>query len=162
MLSLQALHDGQDHSFSNVSNSDERNFSKELLKLSVMGTDTMSSFSSLTAEQKQLLHVIVVLKVLESKSPVLNNAPFNSSKTTCKNSATSCWELKSNRALQLDGILGLSAHREFDGSIGTADFSLITIFSTIDFSNRNSSADSAEEALQSKGITLSACRIVLA
>ena len=110
----------------------------------------MSSFSSLTAEQKQLLHVIVVLKVLKSKSPVLNDAPFNSSKTTCKNSATFCWEIKSNRALQLHGMLGLSAHRKFEESIGTADFSLITVFSTVDVSNRNSSADSAEEASKVK------------
>ena len=65
MLSLQELHDGQNHSFSNFSSSDERNFSKELLTLSAMGTDTMSSFSSLTAELKQLLYVIVVFKVLE-------------------------------------------------------------------------------------------------
>ena len=65
LLSLQVIHDGQNHSFSNVSNSDERNLSKELLILPAMGTDTMLSFSSLTAEQKQLLHVIVVLKVLD-------------------------------------------------------------------------------------------------
>ena len=52
MLSLKELHDGQNHSFSNVSSSDERNFSKELLKLSAMRTDTMSSFSSLIAEKK--------------------------------------------------------------------------------------------------------------
>ena len=38
MLSLQALHDGKNHTFSNVSNSDERNFSKELSILSAMGT----------------------------------------------------------------------------------------------------------------------------
>ena len=67
MLYFQELHDGQNHSFSNFSNFDERNFSKELLTLSAMETDTMSSFSSVTAEQKQLLHVIIVLKVLESK-----------------------------------------------------------------------------------------------
>ena len=30
MLSLQELHDRQNHSFSNVSNSDERKFSKKL------------------------------------------------------------------------------------------------------------------------------------
>ena len=49
MVSLQELHDRQKHSLSNASNSDERNFSKELL--SAMGTDTMSGFSFLTAEQ---------------------------------------------------------------------------------------------------------------
>ena len=67
MLFLEELHDRQNHSFSNVSNS-------------AMGTDTMSGFSSLTAEQKQLLHVIAVIKVLESESSVLNDVPFNSSK----------------------------------------------------------------------------------
>ena len=45
------LHDGQNHSFSNVNNSDEGNFSKE-----PMGTDAMSSFLSLAAEKKQLFH----------------------------------------------------------------------------------------------------------
>ena len=47
-------------------------------------------------------------------------------------------------------MLGLSAHRKFEESIGTADFSLITVFSTVDVSNRNSSADSAEEASKVK------------
>ena len=41
MLSLQELHDGQNHSFSSFINSDERNFSKEVLTLSAMGTDTI-------------------------------------------------------------------------------------------------------------------------
>ena len=162
MLSLQELHDGQNHSFSNFINSDERNFSKEVLTLSAMGTDTMSSFSSLTAEQKQLLHVIVVLKVLESKSSALIDVPFNSSKTTSKISATSCWELKSKGALRVEEILCLSAHRKLEGSIGTVDLSLIAMFSAIDFSNGDNCVDSAEEVLQSKGITLSAWRIVLA
>ena len=99
MLSLKELHDEQNHSFSDVNISDERNFSKELSTLSAMGIDTISSFSSLTAEQKQLLHVIVVLKVLESKSSVLIDAPFNSSKTTCIISATSYWKLKLKGAL---------------------------------------------------------------
>ena len=161
MLSLQDLHDALNHSFSKVINSDERNFSKELLPLSAMGTDTMSSFSSLTAEQKQLLNVIVVLKVLESKSSVLIDVSFNLSKTTCRTSATSCWELKSEGALQVDDILHLSTHRKFEGSIGTADFSLIAISAT-DFSNGDSCADSAQDILQSKGITLSACRMLLA
>ena len=124
MLSLQELHDGQNHSFSNVSNSDKRNFSKELLTLSAMGTDTISGFSSLTAEQKQLLHVIVVLKVLQSKSSVLVDVAFNSSKTACRISATSCWDLKSKGAPREDEILHLSAHRKFEGLIGTADIFL--------------------------------------
>ena len=164
MLSIQKLHDAQNHSFSKVINSDERNLSKELLTLSAMGTNTMSSFSFLTAEQNKLLHVIVVLKGLESKSSVLIDVSFNLSKTTCRISATSCcWELKSKGALQVDEILHLSTHRkfEFEGSIGTADFSLIAI-SVIDFSNGDSRADSAEEVLQSEGITFSACRMVLA
>ena len=62
----------------------------------------MPSFSFLTAEQNQLLHVTVVLKVLDSKSPVLIDVPFNSSKTTCRISATPCWELKSKGPLQVD------------------------------------------------------------
>ena len=52
ILSPKELHDGQNQSFSDVNQSDERKFSKELLKLSAMETDTMSSFSSLTEEQK--------------------------------------------------------------------------------------------------------------
>ena len=65
MLSLQGLHDGQNHT----------SFSKELLTLSAMGADTMSSFSSPTAEQKELLHVTVVFRVLESKSSALIDVP---------------------------------------------------------------------------------------
>ena len=59
-------------------------------------------------------------------------------------------------------ILHLSAHRKFEGSIGTADFSLLAIFSTIDSSNGDNCADSTVEVLQSKGITFSAQRMVLA
>ena len=44
MLSIQELHDGHNHSFSDVSNSDEKYFSKELLTLSAIGTDKMSFF----------------------------------------------------------------------------------------------------------------------
>ena len=161
MLSLQELLDEQNHSFSNFSNSDERNFSKELLTLSAMGIDTMSSFSSPTAEQKQLLHVIVVFKVLESKSSALIDVPFSSSKTTCRISATFCWWLKSKGGLQVEEILHLSPHRKLEESIGTVDLSLIVIFSATDFINGNNCADSAE-VLQSKGITLSAWRMVLA
>ena len=56
----------------------------------------------------------------------------------------------------------LSAHRKFEESIGTADFSLIVLFSAIDFSNGDNCADSAEEVLQRIGITLSPCKMVLA
>ena len=87
-----------------------------------MGTDTMLSFSSLTAEQKQLLHVIVVLKMLEGKSPVLIDVSFNLSRTTCRISATYCWKLQSTGALRVDEILHLKAHRKFEESIGTTDF----------------------------------------
>ena len=86
MLSLEELHDRQNHSFSNVGNSYERNFSNELLALSAMGTDTTSCFSFLTVEY----NVIVVLKMLQSKPSVLIDVPFSSSRTTCRISATSC------------------------------------------------------------------------
>ena len=87
-----------------------------------MGTDTMFSFSSLTAAQKQLLHVIVVPKVLERKSQVLIDVSFNLSKTMCRISATSCCRLQSTVALGVDEILHLNAHRKIEGSIGTTDF----------------------------------------
>ena len=45
-----------------------------------------------------------------------------------------------------------SAHRKLEGLIGTDDVSLIAIFSTIDFSNGDNCADSAEEVLKSKSI----------
>ena len=159
MFSLKEWHDWQNHSFSDVNNSYGRKSSK--MTLSVMETDTMSSFSPLTEEQKQLLHVIVVLKVLESKSSVLTDVPFNSSKTAFSISTTSCWELKSKGALRVDEILHLSAHRKFEESIGTANFFLIAIFSVTDYSNSDNCADSAEEVLKSNGITLRACRMVL-
>ena len=44
LLSLQKLHDGQNHYFLKLATE------MELLTFSAMGTDTMSSFSSLTAE----------------------------------------------------------------------------------------------------------------
>ena len=110
-------------------------------------------------EQRQLLHIIVVLKVLENKSSALIDVLFNSSKTTCRISATSCWELKSKGALRVEEILRLGANRKFEGSIGTGDFSLIAIFNVIDFSNGDNCADSTEEVLQSKGIALSAWRM---
>ena len=100
--------------------------------------------------------------MLESKSSVLIDVPFNSSKTAYKSSAASCWELKSKGALQVDEILSLSAQRKFEGPIDTADFSFIAIFSAIDFSNGDNCEDSTEEVLQSKGITLSACKRVIA
>ena len=148
MLTVQELHDGQNHSFSNVSNSSERNFSKEVLTLSAMRTDAMSSFYFLTAEQKQLPHVIVVLKVLESKSSVLINVSFNLSKTTCRISAASCREFKSKGTLQMEEMLHLSAHRKLEGSIFTTYVFLIAIFNEIDFNNGDNCADSAKEVLQ--------------
>ena len=105
---------------------------------------------------------MVVVKVLERKPSALIDIPFNSSKTTCRISATSCWELKSKGAPRVEEILHLSAHRKLEGSIGTDDLSLIAIFSAIDFNNGDNFADSSEEVLQSKGITLSAWRMVLA
>ena len=126
-----------------------------------MGTATISSFSPLTGEQKQLLHVLAVLKGLENKSSVLIDVPFNSSKTARRISATSCWKLKPKRALRVDEILHLNAHRKFEGSIGTSNVSFVAIFSATDFSNGENCGDSAEEVLQSKRITLSACRMVL-
>ena len=117
--------------------------------------------SCVGTEQRQLLHVIVVLKVLESKSSALTDVPFNSSKTTWRISTTSCWELKSRGAMWVEETLCLSAHRKLEGSIGTVDLSLIAMFSATDFSNGDNYVDSAEEVLQSKGITLSAWRMVL-
>ena len=96
------------------------------------------------------------------KSSFLFDVPFTSSKTTCRISATSCWELKSKGVLRVDKMLHLRANRKLEGSIGTADFSLIFIFSAIDFSNGDNCADSAEQVLQSKVITHSACRMILA
>ena len=89
-------------------------FLQEIWTLPAMGIDTMSCFSSLTAEQKQQLHTKIVLKVLESKSSVVIDVPFSSSKTTCRISATSCWESKSKGALWRDEILCLKAHRKFE------------------------------------------------
>ena len=59
-------------------------------------------------------------------------------------------------------FLCFSACRKFERSIGTAYFSLIATFSAIDLSNGGKCSDSAEEVLQSKGITFSAYRMVLA
>lgn len=119
----------------------------------------MSRLSFLSVKQKVLLHIIVVLKVLVSKSLIVIDVSINSSKITCRISPTSCWELKSNGALRADEILYLSAHRKFEGSIVTTDFYLIAIFSEIDFSNGNN-CEYSTDVLEIKGITLSVCRMV--
>ena len=67
-------------------------------------------------------------------------------------SVASSRELKSKRALRVDEIFHLSAPRKFGGSIGTADFCFITIFSAIDFSNGYNCSNFIEEALQSNGM----------
>ena len=105
---------------------------------------------------------MVVLKVSESKQSVLNDILLNSSKITCRISETSCWELKLKGALWVDEISHLSAQREFEGSMCTADFSLIAIFGVTDFSNVDNCANSTEEVLQSNCINLNACKMVLA
>ena len=48
----------------------------------------------------------------------------------------------------------LVPRKKYERLIGIAYFSLIAIFSAIDFSSGDNCADSAEEVLQSNGITL--------
>ena len=55
-----------------------------------VGKSNMSSFCSLTEEQKQVSHVMEVFVVVAIKLSALGDIPLSSSRTTCRISGTSC------------------------------------------------------------------------
>ena len=65
----------------------------------------ISDLSSLTEEQKHVLQVIVVRKVIGRTFSTKDESPFNSSSTTPSISGISCWLLKLKGSLQIDDIL---------------------------------------------------------
>ena len=95
-----------------------------------------------------ILYIYIYIYILlECKSPVVIDVSFNSSKTTCRICATSCWELKSKGALRVDEILHLIAYRKLKDQQTQLIFFLIPIFNAVDFSNGDSCADSTEAVL---------------
>ena len=50
----------------------------------------MSHFSSFAAEQRQVMQVIVVFNVFETRSFAKMDVPVRSPKMTCNNSTASC------------------------------------------------------------------------
>ena len=95
-------------------------------------------------DRKKYIYIYILL---ECKSPVVIDVFFNSSKTTCRISATSCWELKSKGALRVDEILHLIAYKKLKDQQTQLIFFLIPIFNAVDFSNGDSCADSTEAVL---------------
>ena len=70
-----------------------------------IGKSNMSSFRSLTEEQKQVSRVMEVCLVLAIKLSARGDIPLSSSRTTCSISGTSCCELKSKAVPQLKEML---------------------------------------------------------
>ena len=59
-----------------------------------VGKINMSSFRSLTEEQKQVSHVMEVCVVVAIKLSARGDIPLSSSRTICRISGTSCCALK--------------------------------------------------------------------
>ena len=77
-----------------------------------VGKRNMSSFCSLTEEQKQVSRVVEVCVVVAIKLSALGDIPLSSPRTTCRISGTSCCELK------LKEMFLSKALKNFEGSIG--------------------------------------------
>ena len=72
-------------------------------------------------EQKHVLQVIVVRKVIGRTFSTKDESPFNSSSTTPSISGTSCWLLKLKGSLRIDDILHCRALKKFVGSTAGRD-----------------------------------------
>ena len=118
VLSVRVSQEGQNHLFWEDNVSLSRSLSKDVFILLDIGRGKMSHFSSFAAKQWQVLQVIVVLNVFETRSFAKTDVPLRLSKTNCNNSTGSCWELKSKETLRVSVILRLRAHWMFDRSIG--------------------------------------------
>ena len=116
VLSRNSEHWGQDHICSPDRGSGLRlSFRDEEIWLNV-GKIRISDLSSLIEEQKHVLQVTVVRKVIGRTFSTKDESPFNSSSTTPSISGTSCWLLKLKGSLRIDDILHCRALKQFVGS----------------------------------------------
>ena len=65
-----------------------------------------------------------IFRVLEINWLDASDTPFSSSKTTCNNSTTCCWVLKSKGTSVKFNSLRFKAHQQLDGSTGLFEFFL--------------------------------------
>ena len=98
MLSERVLHEGRNHILCDDKISGLRNWFIEVCMSVNTCRGSISRFSSEAEDYRQLLQDTVVLCVFEIKLPSANVSHLSSSKTTCRISATSCYELKSKGA----------------------------------------------------------------
>ena len=100
-----------------------------------VGKSNMSSFCSLTEEQKQVSHVMEVCVVVAIKLSARGDIPLSSSRTTCSISGTSCCELKSKTVPRLKEMLLFKALKKLEGSIGEEERFIKDMFSDMDLTN---------------------------
>ena len=94
-------------------------------------------------EQKHVLQVIVVRKVIGRTFSTKDESPFNSSSTTPSISGTSCWLLKLKGSLRIDDILHCRALKKFVGSTAGRDERLNKdILRTMDLTSGDREEDS--------------------
>ena len=130
MLSERVFHEGQNHLFCDDKIPGLRNWLIVCMSVDICRGSTLR-VSSETEEDRQLLQDIVVLRVLEIKLLAANDTPLSSSITTCRISATSCWELKLKRATLVLDKLRFKARKKLDGSIGFVEFFLTAMLRLI-------------------------------
>ena len=126
------------------------------------GRVTISIFSSDTEEQKQVLQETVIFCVLQIQWFATNDIPFNSSKTTCSISATSCWALKSKGTPLMMDSLPFKAHKKLDGSTGLVEFFFTAMLILIACNTGDRVFDSKRTQFQRLGITPKICKMEFA
>ena len=142
VLSEGVLHEGQNHLFPDVKISGLRNCLRQVCIPVDTCRESISRFSTEAEEHRQVLQDTVVLSVLEIKLLTANETPFSSSKTTCRISATSCWELKLKGVTLVPDKLRFKAQKKFEGSIGLVEFFLTAILRLIACNTGNKWFDS--------------------
>ena len=155
-------HKWQNHLFPDDKMSGLRNWLIEV----GMPVDTcrgsISRFSSVSEEHRQVLQDSVVLIVLEIKLLAANDTPLSSSKTTCSISATSCWELKSKGITLVLDKVHFKAHKKLDGSTGFLEFFFMVMLRLMACNIGDKVLDSEGTLFQRVGITLKICKMELA
>ena len=104
---------------------------REVCKLVDICRSSISRCSSETEESRQVSQDTFVLCVFEIKLLAANDLLLSLSKTTCRISVTSCWELKSKGATLVFYRLRFKANNKFYGSTGFVEFFLTVILRLI-------------------------------
>ena len=162
VLSLNELHDGQNHLLLDVNVCGLRKLLKEVWMSDDIGRVITSRDSSETDEQKHVLQVIVILWVLVIRSLAGTDIPITSSKTCCKISAASCCLLKSNWLPVVEEIFHFRAHKKFEGSTANVSLFFTVMLRLMAFNMGDTQLDSEGTLFHSDGNTLNACNIELA